>query len=123
MPFIVYFFISLLAIYIPLPTLLLLCQRLAVQHDTITMVNKFILLLMILLDYFVTYYLLKKCKVKTVHYVLLVGLNLLEFAVHGYLYWRFEAAPLMVIMLFQLVLLLCMFSFPFSKKFRRYLFD
>lgn len=36
MPFIVYFFLSLLVIYIPLPTFFLLVNRLAEQHDAIT---------------------------------------------------------------------------------------
>lgn len=36
MPFIVYFFISLLTIYIPLPTIMLMFNRLAHEHDTST---------------------------------------------------------------------------------------
>jgi hypothetical protein len=35
MPFIVYFFLSLLIIYIPTPTLLLFFQKLASQHDNL----------------------------------------------------------------------------------------
>ncbi|MFZ7300427.1 hypothetical protein ACLSY4_08600 [Enterococcus gallinarum] len=123
MPFIVYFFISLLAIYIPFPTILLLFQRLAEQHDTATAINKLILFLMILLDYFISYYLLKNCKVKMSHYLLLIALNVMELAVHSYLYWRFSAVALSVIIFFQLFLLFCMVTFPLSKKFRMYLFN
>lgn len=48
MPFIVYFFLSLLVIYIPLPTFFLLVNRLAEQHDTITALTKLCLLLICL---------------------------------------------------------------------------
>ncbi len=44
MPFVVYFFLSLLIIYIPFPTALLFFQQLAEQHDTITALNKLLLL-------------------------------------------------------------------------------
>ncbi|EEV33029.1 hypothetical protein EB54_03039 [Enterococcus gallinarum] len=44
MPFVVYFFLSLLIIYIPFPTALLFFQQLAEQHDTITALNKLSLL-------------------------------------------------------------------------------
>ncbi len=44
MPFVVYFFLSLLIIYIPFPTALLFFQQLAEQHATITALNKLSLL-------------------------------------------------------------------------------
>lgn len=56
MPFIVYFFLSLLIIYIPTPTLLLFFQKLASQHDNLTAFSKLFLLLMVLLDYYLSYY-------------------------------------------------------------------
>ncbi len=65
MPFIVYFFLSLLIIYIPTPTLLLFFQKLASQHDNLTAFSKLFLFLMVLLDYYLSYYWLKNCKVKS----------------------------------------------------------
>lgn len=56
MPFIVYFFLSLLIIYIPTPTLLLFFQKLSSQHDNLTAFSKLFLLLMVLLDYYLSYY-------------------------------------------------------------------
>ena len=64
MPFIVYFFLSLLVIYIPLPTFFLLVNRLAEQHDAITALTKLCLLLFVCLDYFTSYYWLKQIRVK-----------------------------------------------------------
>lgn len=64
MPFIVYFFLSLLVIYIPLPTFFLLVNRLAEQHDAITALTKLCLLLFVWLDYFTSYYWLKQTRVK-----------------------------------------------------------
>ena len=64
MPFIVYFFLSLLVIYIPLPTFFLLVNRLAEQHDAITALTKLCLLLFVCLDYFTSYYWLKQTRVK-----------------------------------------------------------
>lgn len=64
MPFIVYFFLSLLVIYIPLPTFFLLVNRLAEQHDTIAALTKLCLLLFVCLDYFTSYYWLKQTRVK-----------------------------------------------------------
>ena len=64
MPFIVYFFLSLLVIYIPLPTFFLLVNRLAEQRDTITALTKLCLLLYVCLDYFTSYYWLKQTRVK-----------------------------------------------------------
>lgn len=60
MPFIVYFFLSLLVIYIPLPTFFLLVNRLAELHDAITALTKLCLLLFVCLDYFTSYYWLKQ---------------------------------------------------------------
>lgn len=70
MPFIVYFFLSLLVIYIPLPTFFLLVNRLAEQHDAITALTKLCLLLFVCLDYFTSYYWLKQTRVKKRYYFL-----------------------------------------------------
>lgn len=48
MPFIVFFFISLLTIYIPLPTLLMYFHRLSEKHDTIVTIDKHILVILVL---------------------------------------------------------------------------
>lgn len=72
MPFIVYFFLSLLVFYIPLPTFFLLVNRLAEQHDTITALTKLCLLLFVCLDYFTSYYWLKQTRVKKRYYFFLV---------------------------------------------------
>ena len=42
MPFIVYFFVLLLTLYIPLPTVILFFHRLANQHDLLTTIHKLI---------------------------------------------------------------------------------
>jgi len=122
MPFIVYFFLSLLIIYIPTPTLLLFFQKLASQHDNLTAFSKLFLFLMVLLDYYLSYYWLKNYKVKKAHYLYLVFVNVFEWLIHFYLYSRFETINLLVILLFQTVLLCCMIFFPLSEKFRSFLF-
>ncbi|HEM8887708.1 TPA: hypothetical protein U2R41_000266 [Enterococcus faecium] len=81
MPFIVYFFLSLLVIYIPLPTFFLLVNRLAEQHDTIAALTKLCLLLFVCLDYFTSYYWLKQTRVKKRYYFFLVFFNLFEFLI------------------------------------------
>lgn len=117
MPFIVYFFLSLLIIYIPTPTLLLFFQKLASQHDNLTAFSKLFLLLMVLLDYYLSYYWLKNCKVKKAHYLYLVLVNVFEWLIHFYLYSRFETINLLVILLFQTVLLCCMIFFLSRRNF------
>lgn len=117
MPFIVYFFLSLLIIYIPTPTLLLFFQKLASQHDNLTAFSKLFLLLMVLLDYYLSYYWLKNCKVKKAHYLYLVFVNVFEWLIHFYLYSRFETINLLVILLFQTVLLCCMIFSLYRRNF------
>ncbi|MCO5477021.1 hypothetical protein NG891_09735 [Enterococcus gallinarum] len=116
------FFLSLLIIYIPFPTALLFFQQLAEQHDTITALNKLSLLFFVLLDYYISYHLLKRCQVKASSYLILILMNLGELLVHIYLYQRYGTVNLTIILLFQLFLLFCMFVFPCFKKFRCYIF-
>ncbi len=123
MPFVVYFFLSLLIIYIPFPTALLFFQQLAEQHDTITALNKLSLLFFVLLDYYISYHLLKRCQVKASSYLILILMNLGELLVHIYLYQLYGTVNLTIILLFQLFLLFCMFVFPCFKKFRCYIFE
>lgn len=123
MPFVVYFFLSLLIIYIPFPTALLFFQQLAEQHDTITALNKLLLLFFVLLDYYISYHLLKRCQVKASSYLILILMNLGELLVHIYLYQRYGTVNLTIILLFQLFLLFYMFVFPCFKKFRCYIFE
>ncbi|EGP4991001.1 TPA: hypothetical protein OT907_001026 [Enterococcus faecium] len=122
MPFIVYFFLSLLVIYIPLPTFFLLVNRLAEQHDTITALTKLCLLLFVCLDYFTSYYWLKQTRVKKRYYFFLVFFNLFEFLIHFFLLHQYHTIYLWIIWVFQVVVLFCMFTFPFSRKFRETLF-
>ncbi|MDT2728733.1 hypothetical protein P7E26_06370 [Enterococcus gallinarum] len=117
------FFLSLLIIYIPFPTALLFFQQLAEQHDTITALNKLLLLFCVLLDYYISYHLLKRCQVKASSYLILILMNLGELLVHIYLYQRYGTVNLTIILLFQLFLLFCMFVFPCFKKFRCYIFE
>ena len=90
MPFIVYFFLSLLVIYIPLPTFFLLVNRLAEQHDTIAALTKLCLLLFVCLDYFTSYYWLKQTRVKKRYYFFLVFFNLFEFLIHCFLLHQYH---------------------------------
>ncbi|EOG03490.1 hypothetical protein SKQ_01780 [Enterococcus faecium EnGen0171] len=122
MPFIVYFFLSLLVIYIPLPTFFLLVNRLAEQHDTITALTKLCLLLFVCLDYFTSYYWLKQTRVKKRYYFFLVFFNLFEFLIYCFLLHQYHTIYLWIIWVFQVVVLFCMFTFPFSRKFRETLF-
>lgn len=122
MPFIVYFFLSLLVIYIPLPTFFLLVNRLAEQHDTITALTKLCLLLFVCLDYFTSYYWLKQTRVKKRYYFFLVFFNLFEFQIHCFLLHQYHTIHLWIIWVFQAVVLFCMFTFPLSRKFRETLF-
>ena len=117
MPFIVYFFLSLLVIYIPLPTFFLLVNRLAEQHDT-----KLCLLLFVCLDYFTSYYWLKQTRVKKRYYFFLVFFNLFEFLIHCFLLHQYHTIHLWIIWVFQAVVLFCIFTFPLSRKFRETFF-
>ena len=122
MPFIVYFFLSLLVIYIPLPTFFLLVNRLAEQHDTITALTKLCLFLFVCLDYFTSYYWLKQTRVKKRYYFFFVFFNLFEFLIHCFLLHQYHTIHLWIIWVFQVVVLFCMFTFPLSRKFRETLF-
>lgn len=122
MPFIVYFFLSLLVIYIPLPTFFLLVNRLAEQHDAITALTKLCLLLFVCLDYFTSYYWLKQTRVKKRYYFFLVFSNLFEFLIHCFLLHQYHTIHLWIIWVFQVVVLFYMFTFPLSRKFRETLF-
>lgn len=122
MPFIVYFFVLLLTLYIPLPTLLLLVHRLSHQHDTITMLTKGFLLLFVFLDYKFSFYCIHNCRVKKRYYWYLTLANLFEFFVHLYLLFTYRTVYLSLICLIQFLLLICMLFFPLSKKFRNSLF-
>ncbi|RCN63682.1 hypothetical protein B1134_00245, partial [Enterococcus faecium] len=112
MPFIVYFFLSLLVIYIPLPTFFLLVNRLAEQHDTIAALTKLCLLLFVCLDYFTSYYWLKQTRVKKRYYFFLVFFNLFEFLIHCFLLHQYHTIRLWIIWVFKVVVLFCMFTFP-----------
>lgn len=122
MPFIVYFFVLLLTLYIPLPTLLLIIHRLSYQHDTITMLSKGFLLLFVFLDYKFSFYCIHNCRVKKRYYWYLTFANLFEFFVHLYLLFTYRTVYLSLICLIQFLLLVCMLFFPLSKKFRNTLF-
>ncbi|HAQ9009738.1 TPA: hypothetical protein IYC17_002897, partial [Enterococcus faecium] len=101
MPFIVYFFLSLLVIYIPLPTFFLLVNRLAEQHDTIAALTKLCLLLFVCLDYFTSYYWLKQTRVKKRYYFFLVFFNLFEFLIHCFLLHQYHTIHLWIIWVFK----------------------
>lgn len=122
MPFIVYFFVLLLTLYIPLPTLLLLIHRLSYKHDTITMLSKGFLLLFVFLDYKFSFYCIHNCRVKKRYYWYLTLANLFEFFVRLYLLFTYRTVYLSLICLIQFLLLVCMLFFPLSKKFRNTLF-
>lgn len=122
MPFIVFFFLTLLTIYIPLPTVLLLFQRLAEHHDNAVTINKILLLFFTVFDCFTSYCLFHKIKLKNLCYCYLFALNSFEFLSHTYLLVRFNRVGLAVIWCFQLLCLICMLIFPLSKKFRRTVF-
>ena len=94
MPFIVYFFVLLLTLYIPLPTLLLLIHRLSYQHDTITMLSKGFLLLFVFLDYKFSFYCIHNCRVKKRYYWYLTLANIFEFFVHLYLLFTYRTVYL-----------------------------
>ncbi len=122
MPFIVYFFLSLLVIYIPLPTFFLLVNRLAEQHDTITALTKLCLLLICLSRLLYELLLAKTDKSKKEIYFFLVFFNLFEFLIHCFLLHQYHTIHLWIIWVFQVVVLFCMFTFPISRKFREALF-
>lgn len=126
MPFIVYFsvyfFVLLLTLYIPLPTALLFFHRLANQHDLLTTIHKFILLFLVCLDYRFSFYCIYQCKIKKQYYLYLILINIIELGIHFYLLVKYQTVCLTIITLSQLLLLICMFTFPLSKKFRKAVF-
>lgn len=105
MPFIVYFFISLLTIYIPLPTIMLMFNRLAHEHDTTTMLLKIFLSLLVIIDYKISFYWIYNCKIKKRYYFYLLLLNLVEFFIHFYLNLQYQTANLKIICSYQVLLL------------------
>ena len=123
MPFIVFFFISLLIIYIPFPTALMYFHRLSENHDILVTIDKQFLILLVIVDYFISYYWIKSCKIKRRSYLYLIGLNLIEWFIHLFLYLNFKTIGLTVILIFQTILLICMFTFPLSVRFRNYIFE
>lgn len=122
MPFIVFFFISLLIIYIPLPILILMFNRLAQEHDTTTMLLKLLLSLLVIIDYKISFYWIHNCKMKKRYYLYLLLLNLFEFFIHFYLNLQYQTANLKIICSYQVLLLFCMISFLLSKTFKNYIF-
>lgn len=68
MPFIVFFFVSLLIIYIPFPPALMYFHRLSENHDILVTADKQFLILLVLADYYVSYYWIKNCKIKKRYY-------------------------------------------------------
>ncbi|HEN2043277.1 TPA: hypothetical protein U4B08_003025, partial [Enterococcus faecium] len=98
-------FLSLLVIYIPLPTFFLLVNRLAEQHDTIAALTKLCLLLFVCLDYFTSYYWLKQTRVKKRYYFFLVFFNLFEFLIHCFLLHQYHTIHLWIIWVFKVVVL------------------
>ncbi|EPI5828806.1 hypothetical protein ACS8GA_002650 [Enterococcus hirae] len=123
MPFIVYFFISLLTIYIPLPTIMLMFNRLAHEHNTTTVLLKILLLLLVTIDYKISFYWIHNYKVKQRYYLCLLVLNLFEFFIHFYLNLQYQTANLKMICSYQALLLFCMIFFPLSKTFKNYIFE
>ncbi|EOH89270.1 hypothetical protein ACTNBL_03950 [Enterococcus villorum] len=122
MPFIVYFFILLLTLYIPLPTALLFFHRLSDHHDTMTLTMKLFLLFLVYWDYKFSFYCIYNCKLNKRSYLYLSFINLVELGIHIFLLFTYKTIGLSIICLSQLLLLICMFTFPLSKKFRQTLF-
>lgn len=122
MPFIVYFFLTFIIIYIPIPTVLFLFFRLTDQFSGIVLFYKLLLLLLLILDIKMGYYLLHHLKIKKRNYLLFLCLNLIEELIHLYFFCIFHKSILFILCIIQLLLILCAFLFLLSKKFRNFLF-
>ena len=123
MPFIVYFFLSFMTIYIPFPTFLMYFHNFSETTDIIVAINKPLLLFLLIPDYFISFYILRKCRIRKTYYFYLLGLNLIEWTIQLFLFMKYESVQLTIVFIFQTLFFFCLIVFPFSKKFRNYIFS
>ncbi|MCS8592966.1 hypothetical protein IGJ53_002908 [Enterococcus sp. DIV1283b] len=121
MPFIVYFFLTFLIIYIPIPTMLFFFFQLSTHYTAISIIYKLIILILLILDIKLGYGLLYNHKIKIRNYLFFLCLNLVEELIHLYFFYIFHKSILFILCIAQFLMIVCAFLFPISKKFRKYL--
>lgn len=122
MPFIVYFFMTFVVIYIPVPTIIFLFFRFTEHITGMVILYKLILLILLMLDIKLGFNLLYNKKIKKRNYITFLLLNILEELMHIYFFYTYHKSILFILCIAQILLLSCAFLFPLSKNFRKFLF-
>lgn len=122
MPFIIYFVLSFIIIYIPLPTILFLFFNLTNEYSGVIVIYKIIIFILLILDIKLGYGLLYNQKIKKNIYIIFLCLNLAEELIHIYFFCVFHISILFILCIIQILLIICALLFPISKKFRNFLF-
>lgn len=122
MPFIVYFFITFIIIYIPIPTIIFLFFRISEPLTITVIIYKLLLLILLALDIKMGFNLFYSRKIKKQNYITFLFLNILEELMHIYFFYTYHNSFLFFLCIAQVLLLNCAFLFPLSKNFRKFLF-
>lgn len=122
MPFIVYFFMTFVIIYIPIPTIIFLFFKIAEPLTGTVIIYKLLLLILLMLDIKLGFNLLYNKKIKKRNYITFLLLNILEELMHIYFFYTYHKSILFILCIAQILLLSCAFLFPLSKNFRKFLF-
>ncbi|MGL9846097.1 hypothetical protein IGJ91_001256 [Enterococcus sp. DIV0765f] len=122
MPFIVYFFMTFVVIYIPVPTIIFLFFRFTEHITGMVILYKLILLILLMLDIKLGFNLLYNKKIKKRNYITFLLLNILEELMHIYFFYTYHKSIIFILCIAQILLLSCAFLFPLSKNFRKFLF-
>lgn len=122
MPFIVYFFMTFVIIYIPVPTIIFLFFKFTEQLTGIVIIYKLLLLILLILDIKLGFNLFYNQKIKKRSYLIFLFLNTIEELMHIYFFYTYHNSFLFILCIAQVFLLNCAFLFPLSKNFRRFLF-
>lgn len=122
MPFIVYFFITFIILYIPIPTIIFLFVKFTEQLNGIVIIYKLLLLILLILDIKLGFNLFYNQKIKRRSYFIFLFLNVIEELMHIYFFYTYHNSFLFFLCIAQILLLNCAFLFPLSKNFRKFLF-
>lgn len=122
MPFIVYFFMTFVVIYIPIPTIIFLFFRISEPLTSTVIIYKLLLLILLALDIKMGFNLFYNRKIKKQNYITFLFLNILEELMHIYFFYTYHKSILFILCIAQILLLSCAFLFPLSKSFRKFLF-
>lgn len=122
MPFIVYFFMTFVVIYIPIPTIIFLFFRISEPLTSTVIIYKLLLLILLTMDIKFGFDLFYNQKIRIRTYIIFLILNILEELMHIYFFYAYRNDFLFILCIAQVLLVSCAFLFPLSKSFRNFLF-